>query len=274
MTTEGMLLILRVCALSAFILQICAITVQIVYIITRKEKEDSVSHWLLLSAVLFLFLYTAARSLLIGFLALTTIVECLVFFSAVSMVLLFIYKLIYGQKLIQFLLLGGSLASFLLLALASSPLIDDVVHTPIPELRSLWLVLHVSLAFIGEAFFLVGFIVSIICLAQREHKQKQELEKFIYRTVVIGYLFFTLGALIFGAIWARHAWGRYWSWDDPKETWAFITWLTYTGYLHTRFVEKWRGKASAVLCIIGFLFTLFTLFGVNYLLKGPHSFLQ
>ncbi|MBN1798344.1 MAG: cytochrome c biogenesis protein CcsA [Spirochaetales bacterium] len=273
MTTGALLLILKVCALVAFMLQISAISVQIVYIIKRKEKTDPVSHWLLLSAAVFLFLYTALRSLLIGFVALTTIVECLVFFSAVSMLLLFIYRLIYVQKLIHFIVLGGSLISLLLLAIASSPLMRDAVHVPIPELRSLWLVLHVSLAFIGEAFFLVAFVVSIIYLLQHDDNQKQELEKLLYRTVVIGYLIFTAGALICGAIWARHAWGRYWSFDDPKETWAFITWLTYTAYLHTRFFRKWRGKLSALLCIIGFLFTLFTLFGVSYLLEGPHSYL-
>ncbi len=82
---------------------------------------------------------------------------------------------------------------------------------------------------------------------------------------------FTAGALIFGAIWAQHAWGSYWSWD-PKETWALITWIIYTGYLHTRFVKKMRGKGSAVISIIGFVFTIFTFFGVNYLLSGLHSY--
>jgi ABC-type transport system involved in cytochrome c biogenesis permease subunit len=77
--------------------------------------------------------------------------------------------------------------------------------------------------------------------------------------------------LVFGAVWAEHAWGRYWSWD-PKETWALITWLTYTVYLHVRFILKKRRKLAAVISIAGFAFTLFTFFGVNYLLPGLHSY--
>ncbi len=72
-------------------------------------------------------------------------------------------------------------------------------------------------------------------------------------------------------MWAQAAWGAYWSWD-PKETWALITWLTYTAYLHTRLVPGLRGKASATLSIVGFAFTIFTFFGVNFLLSGLHSY--
>ena len=89
--------------------------------------------------------------------------------------------------------------------------------------------------------------------------------------VGIGYPVFTAGALVFGAIWAETAWGSWWSWD-PKETWALITWLIYTAYLHTRLVKKMRGRTSALLAIIGFLATVFTFFGVNYLLSGLHSY--
>jgi len=125
-TSEILLLMLKASALAAFILQVSAVSVQIIYVIKRDKKTDPVSHWLLLSSAVFLFLYTAVRSVVIGFLALTTIVECLVFFSGVSMLVLFMYKRIYGQKLIRLVLLGGSLVSFLLLAIASSPL----MHVP------------------------------------------------------------------------------------------------------------------------------------------------
>ena len=70
---------------------------------------------------------------------------------------------------------------------------------------------------------------------------------------------------------AQYAWGSYWSWD-PKETWALVTWIVYTGYLHTRFVAKLKGKTSAILSIVGFCLTMFTFFGVNYLLSGLHSY--
>ncbi len=87
----------------------------------------------------------------------------------------------------------------------------------------------------------------------------------------IGYPIFTAGGLIFGAIWAETAWGRWWGWD-PKETWALITWLVYTAFLHTRLVKRLRGRTSSVLAVVGFAATVFTFFGVNFLLSGLHSY--
>ncbi|MBA7590021.1 Cytochrome c biogenesis protein CcsA [subsurface metagenome] len=97
------------------------------------------------------------------------------------------------------------------------------------------------------------------------------LDTISYRAIAIGFPIFTLGALIFGAVWAKYAWGDYWSWD-PKETWALITWVVYALYLHARIVHGWKGRVAAWVSIIGFLATMFTLFGVNYLLSGLHSY--
>ena len=93
----------------------------------------------------------------------------------------------------------------------------------------------------------------------------------MYTTIIIGYPIFTAGALIFGAIWAEAAWGSYWSWD-PKETWALVTWLVYTAFLHSRLVMKLKGRVSAIFSLVGFIFTIFTFWGVNYLLAGLHSY--
>ena len=97
------------------------------------------------------------------------------------------------------------------------------------------------------------------------------LEDIAYRSIAFGLPVFTLGALIFGAIWAHRTWGSYWSWD-PKETWALITWFIYAAYLHARHNSSLRGRAAAYLTAIGFISTLFTYFGVNYLLSGLHSY--
>ncbi|HUV08506.1 MAG TPA: cytochrome c biogenesis protein CcsA, partial [Spirochaetia bacterium] len=142
---------------------------------------------------------------------------------------------------------------------------------PIPALQSYWLVLHVTFAFIGEAFFVVGFFAAIYFLVLKDEGRRKAVDRFMYTAIAIGYPIYTAGALIFGAIWAQSAWGKYWSWD-PKETWALITWLVYTAFLHTRLIRRMRGTVSAVLVIVGFLFTLFTFFGVNFLLSGLHSY--
>ena len=97
------------------------------------------------------------------------------------------------------------------------------------------------------------------------------LDEVQYRSVLIGFPLFTLGALIFAMIWAQKAWGRYWGWD-PKEVWALITWLFYAVYLHLRLSKGWEGKKSAWLALIGFAIILFNLIVVNLVLAGLHSY--
>ncbi len=97
------------------------------------------------------------------------------------------------------------------------------------------------------------------------------LDELTYKCIAIGFPVFTLGGLIFGAIWADQAWGRYWSWD-PKETWSLITWFVYAFFLHARHMRGWRGDKIAAVAVIGFISTIFTYLGVNLLLSGLHSY--
>ncbi|MGE7091780.1 c-type cytochrome biogenesis protein CcsB [Lysinibacillus sp. NPDC048646] len=97
------------------------------------------------------------------------------------------------------------------------------------------------------------------------------LDEICYRSVLIGYPIFTLGALIFGMIWAQIAWGSFWSWD-PKEVWALVSWLFYSSFLHLRLSRNWQGEKSAWLVIVGFGLIIFNLVFVNFLLAGLHSY--
>lgn len=99
----------------------------------------------------------------------------------------------------------------------------------------------------------------------------EDLDEISYRAIAIGFPIFTLGALVFAMIWAHIAWGRFWDWD-PKETWALITWLFYSAYLHLRLSRGWQGSKSAWLAVLGFLFVMFTLVGVNLLLASVHAY--
>jgi cytochrome c-type biogenesis protein CcsB len=168
-----------------------------------------------------------------------------------------------------------------LMALASSPLMPKEANPLVPALQSYWLWLHVSVTLLGEAFFAVAFVTSIMHLAADSKEKKanakksgissEKLDSISYRCIAIGFPLFTLGGLIFGMIWAYYAWGSYWSWD-PKEVWSLITWFVFALYLHTRIVMGWKGRRSAVVAILGFMAALFTYFGVNYLLAGLHSY--
>jgi ABC-type transport system involved in cytochrome c biogenesis permease subunit len=255
----------------AFGLLVIAAGIQIAYLLRKERKIDNFSHYLLLAAAALLLAVTIDRSIRIRFVAVTNTFESLVFFAAVIALVLFIYRLRAKDKTIPFITFGATIVAVAFLAIASSPIAPKDIAPPIPALQSYWLVLHVTLSFIGESFFVVACVCSIYYLASKDQERKVRLDRLTYTTIAIGYPIFTAGALIFGAVWAQNAWGSYWSWD-PKETWALITWLVYTAYLHARFVKRFRGKVSAVLSIVGFAFTMFTFFGVNYLLAGLHSY--
>ncbi|WP_186578325.1 c-type cytochrome biogenesis protein CcsB [Aquibacillus kalidii] len=97
------------------------------------------------------------------------------------------------------------------------------------------------------------------------------LDEISYRAVAIGFPVFTLGGLIFAAIWAQEAWDRYWGWD-PKEVWALITWFFYAVFLHLRLSKGWHGEKSAWLAVIGFAIIMFNLIAVNLVIAGLHSY--
>ncbi|MBN1940001.1 MAG: cytochrome c biogenesis protein [Candidatus Aminicenantes bacterium] len=163
------------------------------------------------------------------------------------------------------------LIAIAVMALASSPLMPKEAAPLVPALQSYWLWLHVSVTLLGEAFFAVAFVTSIMYLRAKDPEKREKMDSVSYRCISIGFPLFTLGGLVFGMVWAEKAWGRYWSWD-PKEVWSLITWFVFALYLHTRIVMGWKGKRSAVIAVLGFLAALFTFFGVNYLLSGLHSY--
>lgn len=96
------------------------------------------------------------------------------------------------------------------------------------------------------------------------------LDRMAYRTIAFAFPIWTF-AVIAGAIWAQNAWGRYWGWD-PKETWSFITWAVYAGYLHARATAGWRGRKAATIALVGFASLLVTYYVVNLWIVGLHSY--
>jgi cytochrome c-type biogenesis protein CcsB len=98
----------------------------------------------------------------------------------------------------------------------------------------------------------------------------KSLDEWSYRFVMLGFPIWSFG-VICGAIWGEHAWGRYWGWD-PKETFAFITWVIFAIYLHARVTYGWREKRAAMITAVGFVAILFTLYAVNLWIAGLHSY--
>ena len=153
----------------------------------------------------------------------------------------------------------------------------------VPALRSTWLVVHVSAAILSGGVFLLANTIAATYLWLDRMESKGErnnfakrlpsletLDQLSYRLVAFVFPLWTF-AIIAGAIWAEAAWGRYWGWD-PKETWAFITWILYAGYLHARVTAGWKGRKAAWLCLIAGSSFLFNYIYVNVWGTGRHTY--
>jgi cytochrome c-type biogenesis protein CcsB len=158
----------------------------------------------------------------------------------------------------------------------------------VPALQSYWLVIHVSIAVLSSALFTLTFAMSALQLVQ-SHRQKTvaaggtdklgfmrlvpsalSLENLSYRINAIAFIGWTF-TLMFGAIWAEKAWGRFWGWDT-KEVWTFVIWVVYAGYLHARATRGWTGTRAAWLSIVGYLCVIFNFTIVNTFFNGLHSY--
>jgi len=221
----------------------------------------------------------ALRGVALGGFPVTNTYESLVFYGWVFMLgyLTLSFSGLLSARLRSSIGIGVVLLAAACMALAGSPLRSPEVVPLVPALRSHWLALHVSLVFVGEGFFTIAFAAGVLFLvaSRRDRRDRSDLLERLdtlgYRAIAIGFPFFTLGGLFFGAIWAKHAWGRYWGWD-PKETFMLVTWLVYVLYLHVRIQRNWRGRRAAWIAVLGFLLALFTFAGVNFLIRGLHSY--
>ena len=175
-----------------------------------------------------------------------------------------------------------------LLGLSSTNFYVEV--TPLMDpLKSVWLVIHVFVASLATAFFALAFALSVIQLMQsrrerlvsegaektgpgflRTFPSAERLESMAYRFTIIGFILWTF-TLIAGSIWAYYAWSRFWGFD-VKETWTFVIWVIYAGYIHARATRGWRGNPSAWLAIVGFSAVIFNFTIVNVFFKGLHAY--
>lgn len=155
---------------------------------------------------------------------------------------------------------------FLFINLLSPDVYDKAL---MPALQSVWFVPHVVV-------YLVGYVLLAASSAAAAHvlwktgdgKLYPEGSRISHILALLGFVFLTFG-LVFGALWAKEAWGHYWTWD-PKETWALIAWLVYLGYLHANALQV-KTRTLQWYLVVGFLILLVSWFGVNYLPSAQQS---
>jgi cytochrome c-type biogenesis protein CcsB len=155
----------------------------------------------------------------------------------------------------------------------------------VPALNSYWLKIHVTAAIIASGTFLVGFAAAAMTLVRTGYDAGKTrfpyplgarmpaadaLERVTFRIHAFAFPIWTF-AVICGAIWAEAAWGRYWGWD-PKETWSFIAWVCYAGYLHARATPSVKRTVATWIAVLGWAAMMVNLFGVNLFIAGLHSY--
>lgn len=156
----------------------------------------------------------------------------------------------------------------------------------VPALQSYWLPVHVSSVSIGASVGLVSGAFALLYLLRMRQPRGEEhgflgaiarplpdaktLDQIAYKTAVVTLPLFGIG-IVFGAIWAEVAWGRFWGWD-AKETVSMITWILYAAYLHARATAGWKSTAAAWINVFAMAMTIFNMTYVNTVIAGLHSY--
>jgi cytochrome c-type biogenesis protein CcsB len=160
----------------------------------------------------------------------------------------------------------------------------------VPALDSYWIKIHVFAAVLSSGAFLLSGVVALLYLLRHRYDSAvgagrsvrfpvsmgdalpsaSVLDRVSYAVIAFAFPVWTF-AIIAGAIWAEAAWGRYWGWD-PKETWSFITWVLYAGYLHARATAGWKGVRAAWIGVAAAVALVIDYYVVNIFVVGFHSY--
>lgn len=157
-----------------------------------------------------------------------------------------------------------SFSSIMALVFICVNLFKPEIHskTLMPALQSPWFAPHVIVYMFAYALLGASFLMALWLLVRRKNPSEEEIQM-TDGLVNVGVAFLTFG-MLFGALWAKEAWGHYWGWD-PKETWAAITWFAYLFYIHFRRLRPRNGKAAMAILLICFVCLQMCWWGINYL---------
>ncbi|MDD3979675.1 MAG: cytochrome c biogenesis protein CcsA [Proteiniphilum sp.] len=151
-------------------------------------------------------------------------------------------------------------------------LLNPDIHNKVlmPALQSPWFAPHVIIYMFSYAILGAVTLIALYYLTWGKRiKEPARIMEMTDNLVYAGTACITLGMLM-GAIWAKEAWGHYWSWD-PKETWAAVTWIAYLIYIHYRLKRSSSNKTAMVILIIAFVMLQICWYGVNYLPSAKQS---
>ena len=230
-----------------------------------KKRENKTANTILATIViLYIALNMACRWIIEKHIPLTSNYEIILFLSLCTLIINVIAS--KSSKTSQ--IINAIIA---IITLAANICCDKSISALNSVLDSPLLAYHVSITIVSYAIFMIMAINGIIGLITKDTGTSERLLHFNSIMLYPGIICLAIGIII-GSIWAKTAWGTYWSWD-PKETWALITLIVYVfGVFANESSIFLKDKRFHLFCIIAFAFVIFTFFGVNYLLEGFHSY--
>ena len=132
-----------------------------------------------------------------------------------------------------------------------------------PALQTPWFAPHVIVYMFAYALLGAATVMALYLLFFKKKAVTSEEYDITDNLVYIGFAFMTFG-MLFGALWAKEAWGHYWGWD-PKETWAAITWFSYLVYIHYRRIPHHHPRLALWVLLLSFVLLQMCWWGINYL---------
>src|SRR5690554_5504927 len=252
----------------------------------RRSKAEGIARATVLAGLVLHVGAVVTRGIAAGRAPWANLYEFMLVGGLVAVVVLLVVQ---REKVIPF--LGTAVVGIVVLFLAVAQVNFFVPADGVqPALQSYWLVIHVGVAVTATGVFTVGCVAAVLQLLRSARATASTrlagrrsawldtapapvaLESLSFRLNAVGFELWTF-TLIAGAIWAEHAWGRYWGWD-PKEVWTFVIWVLYAAYLHARTTQGWSGRKAAWLAVSAYVAVIMNFTIVNTLFQGLHSYAE
>jgi cytochrome c-type biogenesis protein CcsB len=248
------------------------------FLFSHREGVVKVATKILLSGFLFHTITIFFRYFIAGRTPAINLFESLSFYSWVIVIIFLIFEVRYRLPV-----LGSFVVPLALVLLITASFQSKDIIPLSPSMETVWVPIHISLAFLGNAFFALATGAGIMYLIQEHYLKSHKvgglyfllpsldvLDKLNHKCLLFGLPMLTL-AIVTGSIGASFVWGPYWA-LDPRFLWSLITWLLYAILLHGRIVIGWRGKRAAVFAIGSFTVLLISFFSIKLLSWGSHTF--
>lgn len=226
-----------------------------------KHKKSNVAQWLTIGGIAVLAAFIVALWVSLGRPPMRTTGETRLWYSLfIAVAGLITYSLWHFRWIMIF---TSVLANLFNIINILKPELHD--QTLMPALQSFWFIPHVTIYMFAYGILGCAFLLAVAGLINKRQNYLPSIDNLVY----LGIAMMTLGILM-GAVWAKQAWGNYWTWD-AKEVWAAVTWFSYLAYIHLRFANPKARKSLYITVIISFLMLQVCWYGYQYLPASQSS---